>query len=179
MDDRDTFDACELLVDAGVDPADCNALLEHCVKKQWKVRLARLLGKGHRLQKVPLCGDPAIVQLLVANGAELDGPEFVDYSLGKNGGCIPEKTSLPLLKYLQDHHGLQVDEQFYGDIALNIMRGNHWGHMREHHMDMLRHLMYGFIYDSNTTFTYRRKGKFERRKVSVIDSGRHRRADRY
>ena len=135
MGSRQPLDACEHLINAGVDREDCELVLTECVKRGHLEMAARLLQRGTRIPRMPISDSLDMVQLFEGT-CGMEPAELQRHAAGKG--------SLDLLKYLVSKYGKRLPVDDFGFMAFDILRGNH--------MDTLRYLVTEYGFDVNGTF---------------------------
>ncbi|KAK4506893.1 hypothetical protein PRZ48_000626 [Zasmidium cellare] len=139
---KDSYDACELLVDAGAESEDRRALLEQCVRREWVDRTKRLLDRGIRLNEVPIGRSGEIVRLLYDTGAHLNGPKLMEFALGSG---IREAHGRPppldLVKYLHEEHGMIFERENFAQTVQSLLWGDSPSKLTEQHLGILDYIL--------------------------------------
>ncbi|XHG04947.1 hypothetical protein AWENTII_008201 [Aspergillus wentii] len=91
---------CELLLVAGVNDDDRNALLAASVILGQMDLAERLLQEGSRVDEVPICEDIQVINFLLKNGVRLDWVRAQEYAV--ENGCVE------LLGYLIEQEGIRM-----------------------------------------------------------------------
>ena len=136
----DFWNACEMLLSAGVDETDCRTLLKQSTKYTHIDMVRRLLDRGIRLPEIPLSENLDIIRLFLATETKLDASHFQRHAI--------EKANIVLMKFLVDMNGPALPMGDFGFIAFKLLRGK----SLQDNMAMLRYLVTEYGLDVNSTF---------------------------
>ncbi|KAF4627358.1 hypothetical protein G7Y89_g10796 [Cudoniella acicularis] len=99
---------CEILVEAGAEDKDCEALLEQSVKGGYFDTMKWLIDRGIRLKKVPICENIKAIEILLGYGWAIDEKEFQIHAI--------KVGHLELTKFLVARYGPLIKEQALLDV---------------------------------------------------------------
>lgn len=148
---KKVHETCELLIEAGADEEDGNALLEHCVREDDAEIVRRLLDFGVQLPQlsfeeisqydthVPNISIE-VVRLLVEHGATTTDPAALQKQAASRG-------DVSLLQYLVKVYGKHIAQTDVGVIAYDIIHSK-----IADSLDMLRYLICDYKFDVNIIF---------------------------
>lgn len=110
--------ACEAIAEAGVGGADQQLLIRECAKSGEIKMLQRLLGRGIKVDQVPLCSNIDAITLLLDDGASMDAKDFQKYAVSQG--------LLELLQFLAARFGpLLTSPEDFQDEGGRVRLGDH------------------------------------------------------
>ncbi|KAL1969909.1 hypothetical protein VTN77DRAFT_7418 [Rasamsonia byssochlamydoides] len=137
------LETCEYLVEAGAADTDAEIVLREACNDGNVDLVKRMLQRGTRVRKLPLCDNIEILKLFIETGYDFKSQPDRIAELQERA---ISRGDVPLLAYLVDTYGLLLPFSEFSSPAWNIIRGE------KNQVEILRYLVENCAFNIDTVY---------------------------